>query len=73
MISLDETLRKIKKIDILPTFPDIVDGIINIIEDPMSSASDLAKNMDPSMVGEVMRSCQYGLFWYEKLQKHLNY
>lgn len=62
MISLDETLRKIKKIDILPTFPDIVDGIINIIEDPMSSASDLAKNMDPSMVGEVMRVANTAYF-----------
>ena len=39
MISLDETLRKIKKIDILPTFPDIVDGIINIIEDPMTAVA----------------------------------
>jgi HD-like signal output (HDOD) protein len=55
MVSLDYTLNRIKKIDILPTFPDIIEGIICIIEDPMSSASDLAKNMDPSTVGEVMR------------------
>jgi HD-like signal output (HDOD) protein len=62
MVNLDETLRKIKKIAILPTFPDIVDGLVNVIEVPMSSASDLAKNMDPSMVGEVMRVANTAYF-----------
>ena len=44
------TLNRIKKIDILLTFPDIIGGITNVIENPMSSASDLAKNMDPSFL-----------------------
>ena len=34
MTSLDNTLKEIKGIDILPISPDIVDGIINVIEDP---------------------------------------
>jgi HD-like signal output (HDOD) protein len=62
MVNLDYTLSRIKKIDILPTFPNIIGGIINVIEDPMSSASDLAKNMDPSMVGEVMRVANTAYF-----------
>jgi HD-like signal output (HDOD) protein len=62
MVSFDNTLKRIKKINILPTFPDIVDGIMNVIENPMSSASDLAKNMDPSMVGEVMRVANMAYF-----------
>lgn len=70
MAGLDTTLTKIRKINILPTFPDIVDGIINLIEDPMSSASDLAKNMDPSMVGEVMRvanTADFGMRSFRKI------
>jgi HD-like signal output (HDOD) protein len=62
MVSLDYALNRIKKIDILPTFPSIIDGIIRVIEDPMSSASDLARNMDPSMVGEVMRVANSAYF-----------
>jgi HD-like signal output (HDOD) protein len=62
MVSLDYTLKRIKKIDVLPTFPDIIDGIISIIEDPMSSAADLAKKMDPAMVGEVMRVANTAYF-----------
>jgi HD-like signal output (HDOD) protein len=69
MVSLDYTLKRIKKIDILPTFPDIVDGIISVIEDPMSSASDLAKNMDPSMVGEVMRVANTAYFGMKSFRK----
>lgn len=62
MVSLDYTLTRIKQIDILPTFPDIIGSIIKIIEDPMSSASDLARKMDPSMVGEVMRVANTAYF-----------
>lgn len=62
MASLDYTLNRLRKIDLLPTFPDIIEGIMNVIEDPMSSASDLARNMDPSMVGEVMRVANTAYF-----------
>jgi HD-like signal output (HDOD) protein len=54
---------KLKKIELLPTFSNIVGEVLAIIEDPMSSASDLARHMDPSMVGEVLRianSAYYG-------------
>ena len=54
MIS-DYIIKKLEKIDMLPTFPDIVGKVSGIIEDPKSSASDLAQHMDPSMVGEVLR------------------
>ncbi|MCX7966542.1 MAG: HDOD domain-containing protein [Syntrophorhabdaceae bacterium] len=47
-------LERLKKIDLLPTFPHIVHDVLRIIEDPMSSASDIAKHMDASMVGEVL-------------------
>ncbi|MCX5813497.1 MAG: HDOD domain-containing protein [Proteobacteria bacterium] len=55
--------NKLKKIELLPTFSNIVGEVLGIIEDPMSSASDLARHMDPSMVGEVLRianSAYYG-------------
>jgi hypothetical protein len=50
MVISDYTLNRIKKIDILLTFPDIIGGITNVIENPISSALDLAKNMDTSFL-----------------------
>lgn len=47
-------LERLKNIELLPTFPNIVHDVLRIIEDPMSSASDIAKHMDASMVGEVL-------------------
>jgi len=58
----DYIRKKLKKIELLPTFPNIVREVLNIIEDPMSSASDLAKHMDPSMVGEVLRIANSAYF-----------
>ena len=55
-------LDRIRKIKILPTFPYIVGEMLSIIEDPMSSASDLARHMDPSMVGEVLRIANTAYF-----------
>lgn len=54
--------EKVRRINILPTFPHIVSEVLSIIEDPMSSASDLAKHMDPSMVGEVLRIANTAYF-----------
>jgi HD-like signal output (HDOD) protein len=51
----DIIMEKLKKVDLLPTFSNIVGEVLNIIDDPTSSASDIAKHMDPSMVGEVLR------------------
>ncbi len=51
----DYIQSRLTKITMLPTFPDIVGKVTGIIEDPKSSASDLAQYMDPSMVGEVLR------------------
>lgn len=47
-------LERLKNIELLPTFPHIVHDVLRIIEDPMSSASDIVKHMDASMVGEVL-------------------
>jgi HD-like signal output (HDOD) protein len=58
----DEILAKLKKINMLPTFPNIVEEVLGVIEDPMSSASDLARHMDPSMVGEVLRIANTAYF-----------
>jgi HD-like signal output (HDOD) protein len=58
----DYIRKKLKKIELLPTFPNIVGEVLNIIEDPMSSASDLARHMDPSMVGEILRIANSAYF-----------
>ncbi len=58
----DYLLKKLRKIDILPTFPKIVGEILMLIDDPMSSASDLARHMDPSMAGEVLRIANTAYF-----------
>jgi HD-like signal output (HDOD) protein len=55
-------VSKLSKIEVLPTFPAMVGEVINVIEDPMSSASDLAKSMDPSMAGEVLRVANTAYF-----------
>ncbi len=36
MTSLDNTLKEIKGVAILRISPDIVDGIINVLEDPVN-------------------------------------
>jgi len=51
----DKIIDRLKKVEPLPTFSNIVGEVLNIIEDPLSSASDIAKHMDSSMVGEVLR------------------
>ncbi|MCX7856686.1 MAG: HDOD domain-containing protein [Deltaproteobacteria bacterium] len=60
IIELKEKLRSIKT---LPTFPYIVEEVLRVLDDPKSSAKDLAKKMDASMTGEVLRianSAYYG-------------
>jgi putative nucleotidyltransferase with HDIG domain len=54
--------QRIQQIEFLPTLPHIVGEVMRIIEDPKSSASDLVKHMDPSMVGEVMRVANSAYF-----------
>ena len=51
----DYMMERLRNIEVLPTFPHIAGQMIRAIEDPASSASDLARHMDPSMVGEVLR------------------
>jgi HD-like signal output (HDOD) protein len=53
---------KLKIIELLPTFPNIVGEVLGIIEDPLSSASDLARHLDPSMVGETLRIANSAYF-----------
>jgi len=58
----DYIVKKLRHIEILPTFPKIVSEILTLINDPMSSASDLARHMDPSMAGEVLRVANTAYF-----------
>ncbi|MCX5807249.1 MAG: HDOD domain-containing protein [Proteobacteria bacterium] len=58
----DYILNKLRRIELLPTFPNIVREVLGIIEDPMSSASDLARHLDPSMVGEILRIANSAYF-----------
>jgi putative nucleotidyltransferase with HDIG domain len=58
----DYIVKKLRQIEILPTFPKIVSEILTLIDDPMSSASDLASHMDPSMAGEVLRVANTAYF-----------
>ena len=62
MNSQEYIVKKLRQIDILPTFPKIVAEILTLIDDPMSSASDLARHMDPSMAGEVLRIANTAYF-----------
>lgn len=57
-----ELLGRLAKIDALPTFPGIVSALIERIEDPRSSASDLARYMDPALAGEVLRVANTAYF-----------
>lgn len=52
----DYIRERIAQIEFLPTFPWIAREAMRIIEDPKSSASDLARHMDPSLAGEVFRA-----------------
>ena len=54
--------ERVQRINVLPTFSYVVGEVMSIIENPMSSASDLARHMDPSMVGEVMRIANTAYF-----------
>jgi putative nucleotidyltransferase with HDIG domain len=58
----DYVRDRIGKIEVLPTFPSIVGEVMSIIEDPKSSASDLVKHMDPSLVGEVLKVANSAYF-----------
>lgn len=53
---------RIGGIEFLPTLPSIVGEVMSIIEDPRSSASDLVKHMDPSLVGEVLKVANSAYF-----------
>ncbi|HNT68437.1 MAG TPA: HDOD domain-containing protein, partial [Syntrophorhabdaceae bacterium] len=58
----DRILHKLKEVNMLPTFPATVGTVMGLIQDPMSSAADLAKGMDPSMVSEVLRIANTAYF-----------
>jgi HD-like signal output (HDOD) protein len=71
MVTQEQITKKLKQIDILPTFPKIVSSILALIDDPMSSASDLARHMDPSMTGEILRianTAYFGTRSYRSIQ-----
>jgi HD-like signal output (HDOD) protein len=53
---------RLKHIEFLPTFPHIVGEVMGILEDPKSSASDLVRHMDPSLIGEVLKVANSAYF-----------
>jgi HD-like signal output (HDOD) protein len=58
----DYIRQKVSTIEFLPTFPTIVGEVMNTIDDPNSSVSDLVKKMDPSLVGEVLKVANSAYF-----------
>jgi putative nucleotidyltransferase with HDIG domain len=60
---------KISGIEFLPTLPSIVGEVMSIIEDPKSSASDLVKHMDPSLVGEVLKVANSAYFGRKSIRR----
>jgi HD-like signal output (HDOD) protein len=52
---------RLRRIEFLPTFPTIVGEVMNVLADPKSSASDLVRRMDPSLVGEVLKAANGAL------------
>lgn len=65
----DEILKVLRKIDVLPTFPTVMASVISVIDDPMSSAGELAKAMDPSMASEVLRVANTAYFGTRSFRK----
>jgi putative nucleotidyltransferase with HDIG domain len=53
---------RVKRIEFLPTFLHIVGEVMDILADPKSSASDLARHMDPSLIGEVPKVANSAYF-----------
>jgi putative nucleotidyltransferase with HDIG domain len=69
MVERESIEKRLKGIKVLPTFFDVVNRIVSIIEDPMSSASDIARHMDPSIIGEVMRVANSAYFGTKGFRK----
>ncbi|MDW8002898.1 MAG: HDOD domain-containing protein [Deltaproteobacteria bacterium] len=67
MVNISDKLKEIK---VFPTFPSIVQNVIEALEDPKSSARDLAKRMDASITSEVLKianSAYYGTRSFRKI------
>ena len=58
----DPLRTRIDSVEFLPTFPSVVGEVMSIIEDPRSSASDVVRHMDPSLVGEVLKVANSAYF-----------
>jgi HD-like signal output (HDOD) protein len=65
----EEILERLRRIDVLPTFPVVMAKVVDILEDPMSSAGDLAQSMDPSMASEVLRVANTAYFGTRNFRK----
>lgn len=65
----NDILQKVERIAILPTFPSLVADIVSLIDDPMSSASDVARHMDPSISSEVLRIANTAYFGTNNFRK----
>jgi putative nucleotidyltransferase with HDIG domain len=59
---IDYIRNTIQKISLLPTFPRVVTEVMDVIEDPKSSVSDIVKHMDPSVVSEVLKVANSAYF-----------
>jgi putative nucleotidyltransferase with HDIG domain len=70
-MDLEFIKERVKSVKVLPTFPSIVTEILNILNDPKSSAKDLAEKMDGSITGEILRvanSAYYGTRSYRTIK-----
>ncbi|MGD0232218.1 MAG: HDOD domain-containing protein [Syntrophorhabdales bacterium] len=68
----DYIRNRIRQIECLPTFPYVVAEVMRIIDDPASSASDLVRHMDPSLVGEVLRAANSAYFGKKNFRRIAN-
>jgi len=65
-----DIVNGLKRIEMIPTFPNIVKEVMDVIENPLSSASDLVTHLDPPMVSEIMKvanSAYYGTRNFRKI------
>jgi len=57
-----DIIKKLKRINMIPTFPDVVKTLTSILENPLASASTLVPYLDPSTGSEILRVANTAYF-----------
>jgi len=57
-----EIIKKLKAINMLPTYPHVVRTLLSILENPNASASHLVPYLDPSISSEILRVANTAYF-----------